>query len=72
MVKYNYTTGEGSVTPEQAMRVKFYNHWASSSQKRRPASETVEVFSGINIFHSKYKGLPSGLSGMAESHAPSQ
>ena len=69
MVKYDYTTGEGSVTPEQATRVNFYNYLASSSQKPRPASETLEVFSKINIFHSKYKGLPSGLSGTAEKHA---
>ena len=49
MVKYDYMTGEGSVTPEQATRVNFYNYLASSSQKPRPASEALEVFSKINI-----------------------
>ena len=64
MIKYDYRTGEGTATPEQAKRIELYNYLASSSEKPRHCSVFEEVDSKINIFHKNYARIPVELSGV--------
>ena len=64
MINYDYRTGEGTATPEQAKRIELYNYLASWSEKPRHCSVFEEVDSKINIFHKNYARIPVELSGV--------